>query len=129
MCLLFGGALCLEVYAIGMMLISYWTYAEPSDLPEHQFNEKILLWHIATDLCFYHDDGEDANAKLAEYVGVSWAVSNNMLFLLVARPFMLTAGIGKKVTSCLLNGEARPPHLVRFLSTYGSTAAVGRCLS
>ncbi|KAG8078203.1 hypothetical protein GUJ93_ZPchr0007g5773 [Zizania palustris] len=29
-----------------------------------------------------------ARSKLAEYVGVSWAVSNNMLFLLVARPFM-----------------------------------------
>lgn len=25
--ILFGGALCLEVYAIGMMLVSYWTYA------------------------------------------------------------------------------------------------------
>jgi intracellular septation protein A len=29
--MLFGGALCLEAYAIGMMIISYWTYAALQD--------------------------------------------------------------------------------------------------
>uniref|UniRef100_A0A0D9V6R8 DUF4220 domain-containing protein n=1 Tax=Leersia perrieri TaxID=77586 RepID=A0A0D9V6R8_9ORYZ len=62
---------------------------------EVEFDESILLWHIATDLCFYYDDGSDGDAKLNEYVGISRAVSNYMLFLLVARPFMLTAGIGQ----------------------------------
>ena len=61
---------------------------------EAEFDESILLWHIATDLCFYSDDSND-DAKLTEYVSISRAVSNYMLFLLVARPFMLTAGIGQ----------------------------------
>uniref|UniRef100_A0ACD5VW82 Uncharacterized protein n=1 Tax=Avena sativa TaxID=4498 RepID=A0ACD5VW82_AVESA len=60
---------------------------------EVEFDESILLWHIATDLCFYSDDNIDA--KLSQYVSISRAVSNYMLFLLVARPFMLTAGIGQ----------------------------------
>ncbi|KAM0919593.1 hypothetical protein ACQ4PT_008069 [Festuca glaucescens] len=61
---------------------------------EVEFDESILLWHIATDLCRYSDDSSD-DAKLSEYVSISRAVSNYMLFLLVARPFMLTAGIGQ----------------------------------
>jgi hypothetical protein len=61
---------------------------------EVEFDESILLWHIATDLCFYSDDS-NGDAKLSPYVSISRAVSNYMLFLLVARPFMLTAGIGQ----------------------------------
>ena len=61
---------------------------------EVEFDESILLWHIATDLCFH--SGDDAgDAKVAPYVETSRATSNYMLFLLVARPFMLTAGIGQ----------------------------------
>ncbi|KAG8055110.1 hypothetical protein GUJ93_ZPchr0001g32433 [Zizania palustris] len=64
---------------------------------EVEFDESILLWHIATDLCFHFDDGNDADAKAKakQDVDISRAVSNYMLFLLVARPFMLTAGIGQ----------------------------------
>lgn len=61
---------------------------------EVEFDESILLWHIATDLCLYSDDSND-DAKLSQYVSISRAVSNYMLFLLIARPFMLTAGIGQ----------------------------------
>ncbi|KAF0921526.1 hypothetical protein E2562_009267 [Oryza meyeriana var. granulata] len=57
--------------------------------------ESVLLWHVATDLCFYYDGGSDGDAKLAEYIGISRAVSNYMLFLLIARLFMLAAGIGQ----------------------------------
>jgi hypothetical protein len=63
---------------------------------EVEFDESILLWHIATDLCFHSEDGDDDNAaKISRYVDISRAISNYMLFLLVARPFMLTAGIGQ----------------------------------
>ncbi|GJM92858.1 hypothetical protein PR202_ga09364 [Eleusine coracana subsp. coracana] len=61
---------------------------------EVEFDESILLWHIATDLCFHSDDYKD-DIKIAQYVESSRAVSNYMLFLLVTRPFMLTAGIGQ----------------------------------
>jgi hypothetical protein len=53
-----------------------------------EFDESILLWHIATDLCFY-----------AKHNGLpaimSREISNYMLFLLVMRPFMMTASIGQ----------------------------------
>ncbi|CAO2197278.1 unnamed protein product [Urochloa humidicola] len=63
---------------------------------EVEFDESILLWHIATDLCFHSGDDNDADtAKVAQHVEISRAISNYMLFLLVARPFMLTAGIGQ----------------------------------
>ncbi|CAD6229505.1 unnamed protein product [Miscanthus lutarioriparius] len=63
---------------------------------EVEFDESILLWHIATDLCFHSEDGDGDNAaKISHYVDISRAISNYMLFLLVARPFMLTAGIGQ----------------------------------
>uniref|UniRef100_A0A0A9AHT7 DUF4220 domain-containing protein n=1 Tax=Arundo donax TaxID=35708 RepID=A0A0A9AHT7_ARUDO len=66
---------------------------------EVEFDESILLWHIATDLCFHTEDEDDDKvkdiAKIAGYVEISRAISNYMLFLLVARPFMLTAGIGQ----------------------------------
>ncbi|KAF8751348.1 hypothetical protein HU200_012231 [Digitaria exilis] len=61
---------------------------------EVEFDESILLWHIATDLCF-HSDNDNDNAKIARHVKISRAISNYMLFLLVARPFMLTPGIGQ----------------------------------
>ncbi|KAL6853488.1 hypothetical protein ACP4OV_019517 [Aristida adscensionis] len=64
---------------------------------EVEFDESILLWHIATDLCFHSgdSDGDGGDAKIAQHVEISRAISNYMLFLLVARPFMLTAGIGQ----------------------------------
>jgi hypothetical protein len=62
---------------------------------EVEFDESILLWHIATDLCFYSDVDYKDDTKIAQCVESSRAVSNYMLFLLVARPFMLPEGIGQ----------------------------------
>lgn len=55
---------------------------------EAEFDESILLWHIATDLLFYHSD-------CSEFSNISRYISNYMLFLLVVQPFMLPAGIGQ----------------------------------
>jgi hypothetical protein len=91
-----------------------------------EFDESILLWHIATDLCFYanhpadkDDDGccscsssskclrclcssssgyPDAEARGRDsnkLATMSREISNYMLFLLVMRPFMMTASIGQ----------------------------------
>ncbi|KAL6907885.1 hypothetical protein ACP4OV_002055 [Aristida adscensionis] len=56
-----------------------------------EFDESILLWHIATDLCFHAGDGGGGDPLPA----LSREISNYMLFLLVMRPFMMTAGIGQ----------------------------------
>ncbi|BFG34067.1 hypothetical protein CerSpe_203410 [Prunus speciosa] len=65
-------------------------------LVEVPFDQSILLWHIATDLCYYTDlekypeiptpDSKHSFSKL---------VSNYLMQILVTRPFMLPKGIGK----------------------------------
>ncbi|KAJ4977851.1 hypothetical protein NE237_008631 [Protea cynaroides] len=59
-----------------------------------EFDESILLWHIATDICYFLDGEEKSDIILLNQRN-SRAVSNYMLYLLVSRPFMLTAGIGQ----------------------------------
>jgi hypothetical protein len=63
---------------------------------EVEFDQSILLWHIATDLCYYSDQqnstgtnavDNDSNCK------VSKLLSDYMLYLLVMRPIMLPNGI------------------------------------
>ncbi|GMH14216.1 hypothetical protein Nepgr_016057 [Nepenthes gracilis] len=56
------------------------------------FDHSLLLWHIATDLCYYseqQDQIKTLNAKLSK------AFSDYMLYLLVECPFMLPNGIGE----------------------------------
>ncbi|KAL6653584.1 hypothetical protein ACP70R_008508 [Stipagrostis hirtigluma subsp. patula] len=88
-----------------------------------EFDESILLWHIATDLCFHHQYPAETDGKccscscncLSKCFGcfcctglgpddvknngalamLSREISNYMLFLLVMRPFMMTASIGQ----------------------------------
>ncbi|KAK1611616.1 hypothetical protein QYE76_035289 [Lolium multiflorum] len=89
---------------------------------ELEFDESMLLWHIATDLCYYgerrdnHDFSESDGATsggcfwsyedfdgLWSFIEVEYRplqslskqISNYMLFLLVMRPFMMTATIGQ----------------------------------
>uniref|UniRef100_A0A803ND95 DUF4220 domain-containing protein n=2 Tax=Chenopodium quinoa TaxID=63459 RepID=A0A803ND95_CHEQI len=62
---------------------------------EIEFDQSILLWHIATDLCYHIDDGstnlgEEINSERTE----SKHMSEYMMYLLALRPFMLPMGIG-----------------------------------
>ncbi|KAJ6317007.1 hypothetical protein OIU78_020148 [Salix suchowensis] len=67
-----------------------------SAVVELDFHGSLLLWHIATDIC-YHDDilqnKGDAN-KLPPSSEMSRSLSNYMLYLLSDRPNMLPKGIG-----------------------------------
>ncbi|XAR67581.1 hypothetical protein NMG60_11002392 [Bertholletia excelsa] len=60
-----------------------------------EFDQSILLWHIATDLCNYsdlqgcQDDTPSSKSKISE------SLSDYMLYLLVIRPLMLPKGIGE----------------------------------
>ncbi|XP_042514856.1 uncharacterized protein LOC122089307 isoform X2 [Macadamia integrifolia] len=65
-----------------------------------EFDESILLWHIATDICYYFDGEKDQSETVRPESVLSnqrksREMSNYMLYLLVSRPFMLTAGIGQ----------------------------------
>ncbi|KAH7852798.1 hypothetical protein Vadar_029317 [Vaccinium darrowii] len=54
-----------------------------------ELDHSILLWHIATDLCYYSDPSPSGNAKIGK------SLSDHMLYLLVLCPFMLPKGIGE----------------------------------
>ncbi|XVF13711.1 hypothetical protein REPUB_Repub08aG0231000 [Reevesia pubescens] len=74
-----------------------------------QYDESLLLWHIATDLCYYTDDKKlkeaghlrDEEIKKAEedlsHRQFSKILSDYMLYLLVFQPTLMSAvaGIGK----------------------------------
>ncbi|XP_038680049.1 uncharacterized protein LOC119981110 isoform X2 [Tripterygium wilfordii] len=61
---------------------------------EVEFDQSILLWHIATDLCYSNDLNKDANMVENRNCKSSKSIADYMLYLLVMRPFMLPNGIG-----------------------------------
>ncbi|XP_042514339.1 uncharacterized protein LOC122088999 [Macadamia integrifolia] len=60
-----------------------------------EFDESILLWHVATDICYYLDGEEGQSETVQSNQRNSRDISNYMIYLLVSCPFMLTAGIGQ----------------------------------
>ncbi|KAM4130133.1 hypothetical protein ACJW30_01G077900 [Castanea mollissima] len=60
---------------------------------EVEFDQSILIWHIATDLCYHSGGGKNL---AAEYSSHKWSknLSDYMLYLLVMCPFLLPIGIG-----------------------------------
>ncbi|KAF7843595.1 Disease resistance protein [Senna tora] len=59
-----------------------------------EFDQSILLWHIATNLCYYSDLNNTDTAEVL-HSETSMQLSNYMLYLLEMCPFMLPNGIGK----------------------------------
>ncbi|KAM7260719.1 hypothetical protein ACFE04_011392 [Oxalis oulophora] len=60
-----------------------------------EFNHSLLLWHIATDLC-YHDDGAKYGYHIfGPHYQISKWLCDYMLYLQVIRPFMLPKGISE----------------------------------
>ncbi|XP_050267927.1 uncharacterized protein LOC126712588 [Quercus robur] len=60
---------------------------------EVEFDQCILIWHIATDLCYHSGGGENLAAEKSSH---KWSknLSDYMLYLLVMCPFLLPIGIG-----------------------------------
>ncbi|CAM0952950.1 unnamed protein product [Alopecurus aequalis] len=52
------------------------------------FDESVLIWHIATDLCFYHSP----HGRQVETTRRSREISNYMIYMLLIRPEMLMPG-------------------------------------
>ncbi|KAI9085131.1 hypothetical protein K1719_032947 [Acacia pycnantha] len=53
------------------------------------FDESLLLWHIATDLCYaVHDDATSNEREIGKLL------SDYMLYLLVMQPNMMSAVAG-----------------------------------
>ena len=62
---------------------------------EGEFDACILLWHVATDLCYYSDLNKKSSPTENSNREASKLVSDYMVYLLVKRPFMLPNGIGQ----------------------------------
>ncbi|KAF3333241.1 hypothetical protein FCM35_KLT00932 [Carex littledalei] len=79
---------------------------------DKEFDESIVIWHVATDLCFPNHGGAnescetgqgvvehinfDANDHISySYRKISLIMSNYMVYLLMMQPSMMPAGIGK----------------------------------
>ncbi|KAF4399370.1 hypothetical protein G4B88_022453 [Cannabis sativa] len=56
-----------------------------------EFDESVLLWHIATNLCYNTDVDEGLNDRKE----ISKYLSEYMMYILLTRPFMLPNGIGQ----------------------------------
>ncbi|KAM6595024.1 hypothetical protein CsatA_002727 [Cannabis sativa] len=59
---------------------------------EFQYLESLLIWHLATELC-YHNLSEEEQ-KTNEYVGISQLLSNYMFYQLVVQPTLLSQEMG-----------------------------------
>ncbi|PNT00642.1 hypothetical protein POPTR_015G059200v4 [Populus trichocarpa] len=58
---------------------------------EVDFSRSILVWHLATEICYLGD--KDASNASKEYCETSRCLSEYMMYLLVMRPNMLSKGI------------------------------------
>ncbi|KAJ9701544.1 hypothetical protein PVL29_006767 [Vitis rotundifolia] len=60
-----------------------------------EFDQSILIWHLATDLCYYTDLNKNSSPVKNSNCKASKLLSDYMVYLLVKRPVMLPDGIGK----------------------------------
>eukprot|EP00258_Populus_trichocarpa_P025952 XP_024441971.1 uncharacterized protein LOC18105889 isoform X3 [Populus trichocarpa] len=63
---------------------------------EVEFSRSILVWHLATDICYRADMKEDGSNVSSEYE-TSRCLSEYMMYLLVIRPNMLSKGFCDEV--------------------------------
>ncbi|KAK1686363.1 hypothetical protein QYE76_047211 [Lolium multiflorum] len=64
---------------------------------EKPFDESILIWHIATDLCFHHMGSSLASSQTCR------EMSNYMMHLMVANPEMLMPGSRRSLFAIACN--------------------------
>ena len=60
-----------------------------------EFDENILLWHVATEICYYTDLNKNSIPVKNPNREASKLLSDYLLHLLVKRPHMLPNGIGQ----------------------------------
>ncbi|XP_078158140.1 uncharacterized protein LOC144553824 [Carex rostrata] len=68
---------------------------------KRNFDECIILWHVATDICYQEFTSNQSNREYPEHddmcnvATVSWKTSNYMLYLLILQPSMTQFGYAK----------------------------------
>jgi len=83
----------------GDQVLNKWNCQIPDinrSIKEVEFDQSILLWHIATDLCYSLDDEPQYLTPVAvQSREKCQLLSDYMLYLLVICPFLLPNGIGQ----------------------------------
>ncbi|KAL7176853.1 hypothetical protein ACSBR2_030234 [Camellia fascicularis] len=89
---------------------------------EVEFDQSILIWHIATDICYHlntnSSSDENSQCKISELRKISKMLSDYMLYLLVMCPFMLPNGIGQ------IRFQDTCAEAIDFLQEYNSITEV-----
>ncbi|XWS52771.1 hypothetical protein CRYUN_Cryun11dG0100900 [Craigia yunnanensis] len=62
---------------------------------EVEFDHSILLWHIATSICYCYDQKRNPSSVLDLRCKVSKSISEYLMYILVKRPSMVPNGIGQ----------------------------------
>ncbi|KAF8011140.1 hypothetical protein BT93_J1685 [Corymbia citriodora subsp. variegata] len=62
-------------------------------LDEMEFDQSIIIWHIATELCHYEDCRSVKSEEVTDYM-MSMLVSRYMLYLLIFHPSMCATTMG-----------------------------------
>lgn len=60
-------------------------------IKNREFDQRILLWHVATDICFSLESSNNEYKEISDHCR---HISDYMLYLLIVCPFMLPIGIG-----------------------------------
>ncbi|KAF3338171.1 hypothetical protein FCM35_KLT17008 [Carex littledalei] len=60
-----------------------------------EFDECIILWHLATDICYYNETSNQPKGNNDTERDVSWKTSNYMVYLLTQQQSMMQLGYGK----------------------------------
>ncbi|GJS82357.1 calcium uniporter protein [Tanacetum coccineum] len=89
------GALALDVIAVVVRLEDGWSTLLPHTL-DGDFGQRILLWHIATDLCYSEELSENlVKSKrhvntYTDYREIAKLLSDYMMYILIMKPSMMT---------------------------------------
>lgn len=109
-----------------------------------EFDESLLLWHIATDLCFRQDDNEGNNStgqqvnsgngstdqQTMEYMENGREISNYLLYIMVVHPLMLSSSTTMATKRCRDTcAEARRHFLKEHIQTKFSSSSIGGSIS
>ncbi|CAM0952951.1 unnamed protein product [Alopecurus aequalis] len=79
------------------------------------FDESVLIWHVATDLCLYHPK-TSPEERQGEDTECSRVISNYMIYLLLIHPEMLMpgtrSGLFTLASNQIIENSKRPPDMI-----------------